>query len=245
MPTRQRFPTEEPLLKCTRSDGDWNTYFLPLPQFPISSEELPDVQYCAQAVLNLAQTELHLRPSVFLQSNHFHLTGSHRVLQQNARSWQPELGIAVWPDRGGITPWTVEQFENHEPGGTPEPMLNLVFQLTTEDEGATRQAVDLLLGSGTLLVMFSTFDWRELLRRTNHVLGDLAKHPSLPSFEFAVPLLGLTNIEATDAATLEEWTCGADMYFRESTEDGGLFLLARKSVSQLFARIGDGSIEKL
>src|SRR5215475_3369712 len=116
MPTRRTFSTEEPLLKCTRSDGDWDTYFLRLSQFPISSEELPPVQHSVQAVLNLAEAELRLHPSVFLQSNHFHLTGSHRMLQQNARSWKPELGIAVWPDRGRIMPWTREHFENHEPG---------------------------------------------------------------------------------------------------------------------------------
>jgi hypothetical protein len=241
---RRTFSTHERLPKYTASKGDWDTYFLRSGQFPISSEELPQVQRFVQAVLDLAQTELHLRASVFLQSNHFHLTGSHRVLQQHAGSWKPDLGVAVWPDRGGIKPWTREQFENHEPGATLEPMLNLVFHLTG-DEGAVRQAVDVLLGSGTLLVMFSAFDGRELLRRTNSVLGDLARHPSLPPFEFAVPLLGLTNTEATDAATLEEWTCGADLYFRESTEDGGLFFVARKSVSRLLPRIGDGSVEKL
>jgi hypothetical protein len=244
MSTRPIFSTEEPLLKYTRTDGDWDTYFLRSPQFPISSEELPRVQHLVQAVLNLVETELHLRTSVFLQSNHFHLTGSHRVLQQNARFWKPELGIAVWPERGGIRPWTREQFEDHEPGGKLEPMLDLVFHLTG-DEAARRQAVDVLLGSGTLLIMLSAFDGPELLRRTNSVLGDLARHPSLPPFEFAVPLLGLTNTEATDAATLEKWTCGADLYFRESTEDGGLFLLARKPVSALLPRIGNGSVEKL
>jgi len=244
MLTHPTFSTEEPLFKYTRSDGDWDTYFLRSAQFPISSEELPHVRHSVEAVLNFAQSELRLRPSVFLQSNHFHLTGSHRVLQQNTRSWMPELGIAVWPDRGGIRPWTRERFKNYEPGEPVEPMLNLVFHLAG-DEGAAWHAVERLLGSGTLLVMFSEFDGQELLRRTNSVLGDLARHPSLPPFEFAVPLLGLKNVDAADAATLEEWTCGAGLYFRESPEDGGLFLLARTPVSRLLARIGDRSIEKL
>jgi hypothetical protein len=242
--TRRTFSKNEPLFKYTGSHGDWETYFLRSPHFPISSGALPHVQHSVQAVLNLAQTELQLRPSVFLQSNHFRLSGAHRVLQQNARLWKPELGVAAWPERGGIRPWTREQFENLEPGAMPEPMLNLVFHLTG-DEAAARQAINVLLGTGTLLVMFSAFDGQELLRRTNSVLGDLARHPSMPPFEFVVPLLGPTNVEATDGATLEEWSCGADLYFRESTEDGGLFLLARKSVSQLLPRIGVGSVEKL
>lgn len=212
-------------------EGDWQAYILAVPEFPIPAAERPSLCRVTQALLSLAAIKLGYDPLVFLQCNHFHVAESNLLLQQHAADWNPELGLAVWPDRGQVRPWTREQFESFEPGERVEPMLNPVFQITAPRK-AIQEAVELLLGGGTLLMMFSAGSGNELLERANRVLGPLAKHPSFPPFEFTVPLFGLANLKEADARSLEDWTCGADLYFRESVEDSGLLLLARKSVSQ-------------
>lgn len=150
------------------------------------------------------------------------------VMQRNARYWQPEIGLGVWPHEGLPTTWTKEEFLAAAPGEL-RPVMYRVLRVQP-DAAVQDAAFTALLGSGCLLRVATAHPGRFIPGSTTffeHRILD----PSLTSFPFYVPLLTSQALVAPHMdlkAPLNEWLPDVEGYLRESSEDGGLLLLVHQ-----------------
>lgn len=150
------------------------------------------------------------------------------ILQQNARSWQPEFGLGVWLDQEPPTLWSKEEFLAAAPG-TLRPVINRAVRLEP-DPAVQADAWQRLLGSG-VLVRVATPRPGAFLQGATEYLQQRITEPSLSSFPFYLPLLTAAALRKPQwiyEGGLDTWLPEADGYIRESAEDGGLLVLARQ-----------------
>ena len=165
------------------------------------------------------------------------------LLRANARTWQPEIGLGVWPDQGPPTTWTKEEFLASAPG-TLRPVMYRVLRVQTEDRSAQALAWQTLLGSG-VLVRVATSKPNAFLSATTGFLQPKIEDASLESFPFYVPLLTATALARPHpafAAELDSWLPFAEGYMRESQEDGGLLILSRQLPEVFWSTLAKSSI---
>ncbi len=161
------------------------------------------------------------------------------ILQENARSWQPEIGLGVWLDREPPTLWSKEEFLAAAPG-TLRPVMYRVFRIQSDpvEQAAAWQR---LLGSGVLMRIVATRP-NACVEGATEYLQPRIHEPSLTSFPFFVPLLTEAALKEPHwiyAGGPEAWLPEMDGYIRESAEDGGLLILARQP-PESFWRLLDG-----
>lgn len=148
------------------------------------------------------------------------------IFQQNARQWFSKIGMGVWPHREPPTLWSREEFIDAEPG-TLRPMMYKLFHLE-QDPVISRSAWNTMLGSGTLmrLAISSLATFRQRSYGFHH---PRIQERSLQSYSIYTSLLEGAAIQNVTVEQLDLWLPAVDGYLRESSEDGGLFLLARQS----------------
>jgi hypothetical protein len=222
----------------------WEAYLLSVSGFPIPEPERAHILQFVAALADVLESVHAFRSVVFLQANHLHLDDAYQRFQRNARAWMPELGVGIWPDRGPIRPWTRDEFEQLEPCDEMRSVIDQVFRITAPAP-ERRNAWTSMIGAGTVLLMLTPGSESELLKRANQLLTPLAQHPAFPSFRLHAPLLDIRSVERGEAADLEEWTCGATCYVRESIEDGGVLLLFRPPVDSFLAEIQPAELRLL
>jgi hypothetical protein len=154
------------------------------------------------------------------------------------------MGVGIWPDRGPVQPWTRDEFEELEPGDKMRSVIDQVFQITAPAP-ERRKAWTSMIGVGTVLLMLTLGSESELVKRATRLLTPLAQHPAFPSFRLHAPLLDTKSIERAEIADLEEWTCSATCYVRESIEDNGVLFLFRAPVDSFIAEIQPAELRLL
>ena len=197
-------------------------------EFPAS----PDVQQAyaavvAELLLRLPAFERAPAAEVFLQMDRCAPDREIPVIQENARSWQPEIGLGVWLDREPPTLWSKEEFLAAAPG-TLRPVIDRVFRIQT-DPTVQNAAWARLLGSGTLVRVVASAPGAFLEGATEYLQPRISE-PSLSSFPFNLPLLteaALRGSQTIYPGGPEAWLPQVDGYLRESAEDGGLLVLVR------------------
>src|SRR6516162_3690463 len=93
----------------------WEAYLLSVSGFPVPEPERAHILQFVAALVDVLESAHAFRSVVFLQANHLHLGDAYQRLQRNARTWLPEMGVGIWPDRGPVQPWTRDEFEELEP----------------------------------------------------------------------------------------------------------------------------------
>jgi hypothetical protein len=216
----------------------WEAYLLEVSTFPISEPERAATLRFLCMLVDILERKHGLRTVVFLQANQLYLENGERTLQRMARAWLPELGVGIFPDRGPMQPWTREEFEELEPGDEMRPVIHQIFRVHAVGSGL-HDAWQSMFGGGTVLLMLTTDSESQLVDKANQLLRPLAENPAFPSFSLHAPLLDSKSIAGPNAANLDDWTCGASCYVRESKEDGGVLFLLRKPLQDLLKAIQD------
>ena len=205
---------------------------------PFAPEDGPHSDYPAVVewlLTNLAPFDRTLSREVMLQFDRCRPDVEIPLLRANARTWQPEIGLGVWPDQAPPTTWTKEEFLAAAPG-TLRPVMYRVFRVQMEDPAAQESAWQTLLGSGVLLRVATT-KAEAFLPATTTFLQPKIDDVSLESFPFYVPLLteaALSHPHPVFAAELDSMLPYAGAYMRESQEDGGLLLLSRQQPEEFW-----------
>jgi hypothetical protein len=214
----------------------WEAYLVSVSGFPVPKRERAQILRFLTALVDMLESVHAFRSVLFLQANHLHLEDAYQRLQRNARTWLPELGVGIRPDRGPIRPWTRDEFEQLEPGDEMRPVIDQIFQITGPAP-ERRNAWTSMMGAGTVLLMLTPGSESELIKSANQLLTPLAENPAFPSFRLHAPLLDPGSVKRAEAADLDEWTCGATCYVRESIEDRGVLFLFRAPVNSFLSEI--------
>ena len=160
------------------------------------------------------------------------------VLRENARSWQPEIGLGVWLDREPPTTWSEEEFIAAAPG-TLRPLMYRLFRLQ-RDPAVQASAWRRLLGSG-VLVRVATVEPDVFLAGATDFLQPKIADTSLTGFPFYAPLLTAEALSRPDPmfdAGFDVSLPGVEAYLRESEEDGGLLIVSRQSSTAFWQSLG-------
>ena len=216
-------------LREINAPAGWTAAVIEL-EFPAS----PDVRQAyaavvAELLVSVAAFERAPATEVLLQVDRCAPDREIPIIQENARSWQPEIGLGVWLDREPPTLWTKEEFLAAAPG-TLRPVIDRVFRIQT-DLAVQNAAWIRLLGSGTLVRVAASAPGVFLEGATKYLQPRISE-PSLSSFPFTLPLLteaALRGSQTIYPGGPEAWLPKVDGYLRESAEDGGLFMLVRLS----------------
>jgi hypothetical protein len=160
------------------------------------------------------------------------------ILRENARTWQPEIGLGVWLDREPPTTWSEEEFVAAAPG-TLRPLMYHLFRLQ-RDPNVQASAWRRLLGSGVLLRV-AAVEPDIFLAGTTEFLHPRIADASLTGFPFYAPLLTAAALSQPDPmfdAGFDVSLPGVEAYLRESEEDGGLLIVTRQSATAFWQSIG-------
>jgi hypothetical protein len=165
---------------------------------------------------------------VFIQVYQVHLEDGPRRLQDNGAAWRPETGLGVWSHEPPPHFYTGDEFENLDVGEQPRTLMNYLFRVAGDADHARRT----MLGLGTLLQTMS-IDGKAFVAGATERLKAPITDVSFTAFPFYIPLLRGDWITGATSAQLDEWTCGADLYIRESREDRGVLILAREPLQPI------------
>ena len=205
--------------------GDrWEAWLVPVDRFPIPPEERAGVQNFVDRLVALVCLHEKLTPEFFLQFNQLHHENGPRRLSEHGRTWMPQLGLGIWPDRDPPTLWTAEEFRELAPGEVIRPLMHQVFRIT--EATARRTARNAMFGTGVALELLVREGDGELIQRTTQFLLLKIEEPSFRGFEFYVPLLDCKSLEGVAGDVLDNWLCGAQFYVRESPEDAGVLIIS-------------------
>jgi hypothetical protein len=220
--------------------GAYETAVIPVSRFPVPDPEAEQHQdFLAQILGQLGGEELH--SSVFLQLEQMHEAASRITFAEHAAELMPEVGLGVWPDRKPPATWTVEEFQKTVPGAKPRPLMNQVFCVT--NPVAAKKARASFYQIGCLVEFLTPFPTATLLQRTLDQFVSGIKDPSTSCYPFYIPLLEAKTVATADEAALQQWLCGAKLYWRQSFEDQGTIIAYRGSLRSLFQQL-EGKEEK-
>lgn len=216
----------------------WTAAVLETPFAPDGGPH-PDYQAAVAWLLtHLDSFECAIGEEIMLQFDRCRPDVEIPLLRSNARIWQPEIGLGVWPDQDAPTTWNKEEFIAAAPG-TLRPVLYRVFRVQTEDRAAQASAWKTLLGSG-VLIRIATSKPSSFLSAATEFLQPKITDVSLESFPFYVPLLteaALAHPHPTFAAEPDAWLPVTEGYIRESQEDGGLLVLLRQTPESFWSAL--------
>jgi hypothetical protein len=222
-------------LRPIPTSAPWNAYFLQVSSFPVPEGELPLVTSFLRG-LGIALARLSkLNSMVFIQLEQLHLGDGFARFTQHAREWMPEVGLGVWVDRDPPAVWTGEDFMDLGPDEEPRVLMYQLFHITSSPE-ASLSARFLMLGH--VVQIMTSDDTDSLLRRAASVLLPSIKDASFNCYPFYIPLLGRKTLLNATEDQLEEWSCGAAVYIRDSMEDQGVLIVSRNDLTSILQEIG-------
>lgn len=241
LPTR---PTER-LMTALRveSEAPWECCLIPVSQFPVLQEERTSLV----VILRMLSGELLRTPGlsgeVFLQFNQIHVENGATLLSEHGRSWMPQPGLGVWPDREPPTLWTKEDFEMLPIGARPRALSHQVFRISGASQ-ARDEARDVMLGRGTVIEIFIEESSNVFLNKAKEALLPKITERAFRSYGFYVPLIDRKSIEASGEGKLANWLAGTTAYVRESVEDQGILVISSHPLGPLMERMGARFEEK-
>ena len=220
-----------------RAPEPFSCFLIPVNEFPIQRELRERVFQFVEPFVAAVHKAETLQPEVFLQFTQIHHENGPVTLSKHGSEWLPQLGLGVWPDREPPKMWTMEEFQNLAPGEMIRPLMHQVFRITTDSEARFR-ARDAFFGTGAGLQMSMRKGDEGLLKRATEYLLPRMTEPSFQAFEYYVPLLDGRSVEASSADDLETWLCGAQLYLRESVEDGCVLIVSRVPLENVLGAMG-------
>jgi hypothetical protein len=211
----------------------WKAWLFPLPAFPLPDEH---VEAYRAAMLHFAEriaAPHNWNEALALQL--WKMSGKHGgdVLQQHMDQWPSDLGFGVWPNRPAPIGWTDEGIQDAAAavyrGDEPTLPMHRMLLFKMEDRESYRNALKQMSGFGMAIQFFSSNPIADLKQRGRDEFLPCITDPRFRSGRIYLPVLDSESMRAAkDAAELERWLCGVDMYIRESAEDRGLLVIARR-----------------
>jgi hypothetical protein len=229
------------VLKVIPRQPPWEALILPA-SFPMADPETASARrFLSRLTAALAQ-EWKLKWEVFLQFTELHQRDGTQRLTDHGKEWIPGVGLGVWPDRPPPTIWTREVMEQLKEGESPPTLMYQVFRVTTGLE-ARDKARDVMLGLGTVIQIMTTDDTDAFLGKTRRVLLPPIQDPAFTCFPYYIPMFGAASLQSATAAQMEEWSCGAMVYIRESYHDKGIVIGSRQGLGPVLQKM-DGRFSK-
>ncbi len=223
-------------LKILCAQAPYEALFLKT-KFPAAAEDLPLVSGLVGRIIGAACQARKMNLEAFVQLIPLAEIQQMPRMTDHAREWQPISGLGIWPDREPPTPLTGADLMKLLPGQRPRIDKYKVCRISTS--GKTReQAWTSLLGTGSVLVILTTDDTTAFLKKTKDVLLPPIKDESFRHSSFYVPLLECKSFGSARPEQLETWFCGASLYVRESTEDGGVLIASREPLRPTLESLG-------
>ena len=198
--------------------------FLPVPKFPLTQEVRFDLFARLSRWIEALPDSAKLSSMTVLEVNKLPLDKGGPKVSSNGRLWLPSTGLGIFPHQPPPRLWTDDDFLEREYGTPLPPLMNTVF-LIQETEQAARHAFQAMLGSGSLTYLLTEAK-AAYLQHTEDTLLPAIQEESLRGHPFYLPLLSVSAVQDADADLLREWMGPARVYLRESTEDGGILVIA-------------------
>ena len=230
-------------LRIVRSAAPYEVVFLKS-KFPASQDDLAPLNGFVSRLVAAACLGHKLHLEVFAQLIPLAQVEQMPRMTDRAREWQPIMGLGIWPDREPPTPLTKGDFLKLLPGQRPRTAKYKLCRISASEK-AREQAWTSLLGTGAILLVLAADDSAAFLKKTKDALLPPIRDESFRHSSFYVPLVECKSFDSARPEQLESWFCGASLYVRESTEDGGLLIASREPLrpilESLGARLTDGS----
>jgi len=222
-------------IELLEGGGAWRCARISLPSYPLDDALAVQLRGFLES-LGRTALDLKLQPTGVIQYNQLKWGRAGYILAENGPQWRVDWGLGYWPDRPPPTLWTPEEFHSLGVGEMPRPLMHQIFLLA--DAGRIPDARSKLIHSGCWAEFYSMAPLAEIKKRGTAQFQPLIEEMSLKSFAFYLPVLSQGVFKEEFVPRLEEWSCGIDLFIRQSPEDKGLFVATRLDMAALFAKAG-------
>jgi len=209
--------------------------------FPVPPERLPDYRLLMDTLLKLAPEAQSTGEEAFLQMDRIHFK-EQASLFRTLGSKTGDFGLGYYPDQPAPTTWSRAEFLKAMPPAKLRPLFHEVMKVETIIQDAVLTLSHHFLGGGAWVHLFCK-DRDVFYKRATEQFKPLATaNHAFQMFPYFAPLLTRHAIETVDTATLDAWSCEAQLYLRESSEDNGLLILRRGDCKPIFRQMIEESL---
>jgi hypothetical protein len=207
----------------------WFAYLVPLVPLPLSLRVRSSYHEVLQALVR--QLRADKNRSVFLELEELHKDNGIWQISRNASLWSPEMGLGVRVGHPSPRFWSWKLLSERALDDPFPPLMLSVMRLDAEESGCIH-AVETMCGTGGLLQVLHSVPARQLLDAWMEALLPPIEEEGLRAFPVYVPLLSGEMLRGCTAEQLATWLGPSDAYLRESPQDMGLILLARRPLER-------------
>lgn len=220
----------------------WEAYLVQAPPPPAEGDAMDVLRALAAGLRLIAERGWQLTGHTYLQLWKLAVPGNSLLYEENLQRWQPSVGLGVFPHRAPPQRMTADMAMDHAAalmtGEEPERSAYHLAHVSGGSE-AGQHAERELLGRGMVLELFARDPLQTLLQSSRKAFLPSISDSAYRSFPFYLPLLDARTVGAARADDLEQWMGGAELYLRESAEDGGLLLVSRKPLRPILDRAAE------
>jgi hypothetical protein len=179
----------------------------------------------------------------YVALNQVRARATNELFQDHAREWLPETVLGVWTHLPPPRMATTEDLMEMDPHSRGGMRIYSLFRVTT----GTRACMDSMMtmaGTGTGIQIVSQIDTEKLLRNLKELFLNVIKERIFRIFPWYVPLLNMNSFEEPISRLTSQALAGIALYVRESPEDGGLLILSRESLEEVFMHAGCQPVDR-
>lgn len=162
---------------------------------------------------------------------------TNELFQDHARNWLPETVLGVWTHLPPPRMTTAEDLMEMDPQSPEGMRIYSLFRVTTGAD-ACLDAVTTMAGTGTGIQIVSLIEAEKLLRNWRDLFLGFIKERIFRIFPWYIPLLRMKSVEEPVADLTRQAFTNIMLYIRDSPEDGGLLILSREPLEEIFLRMG-------
>jgi hypothetical protein len=247
MPGKQINPGNKPLIHILPAPAPWEAALIPIESFPLNAEKNSSVISFLRIFSALLVKSLQLEHEVLLQVWKLGPGTGSEVIDEHGADWRPTLGIGIWPDRQAPRAWTDEAMSDAAAAifrGDEIPLVSHKLLHLGVTRSSRLEAAHAMRGFGALTELFSRRSFEELTLQTRELYLPTIKEKRFRHARFYLPVLDTKSLAAAkDAEQLDRWTCGVEVYIRESAEDKGILILSRMPLNPILKQVAEQSSE--
>jgi hypothetical protein len=162
---------------------------------------------------------------------------TNELFQDHARDWLPEAVLGVWTHLPPPRMMTAEDLMEMDSSLSESIRMHTLFRVTT-GVPACMDSMTTMAGTGTGIQVVSQMGAERLLNNWKDLFLDFIQERIYRIFPWYIPLLRLQSVEEPIADLSSQALASTLLYIRESPEDGGLLILSREPLEELFLRMG-------
>lgn len=214
----------------------WHAAVVPTGDMPMPGAGRAAFAETVDRLVSSLQSLPSVERSVYLNVQELYRENNIRLIAEHGKLWGPEMGVGVYPDAPPTKDWTeIDSMDRDY--GTPLPVMkHTVAYLETSDAGAAN-ACAVMAGMGALVQVLHHKQATALQAAWTRTYQPMVQE-AFASYPVFLPLLHAGNVTARPEHVLNEWMGEAEVYVRESVEDGGLFVLSRRDLVESLLAAG-------